>query len=167
VTTARSDAENLTLTVTADFNAPPERVWQLWADPRQFERWWGAPGYSVKATAFDMRAGGKVEYHLTGPDGDTPTNFWEIVEADYPRLIVLRDAIVDADDVPVDEGPSKFTVTFESIGQGKTRMSIESKFPSVESLEMALKMDMDKIFEWSFSQMEAILADSHVTAGAA
>jgi hypothetical protein len=33
--------DNLSLTLVADFDAPIERVWQLWADPRQLERWWG------------------------------------------------------------------------------------------------------------------------------
>jgi len=33
------DREGLTLTVTAEFIATPERVWQLWEDPRQLERW--------------------------------------------------------------------------------------------------------------------------------
>ena len=118
VTSVHKDPENLTLTVTAEFDAPPERVWQLWADPRQFERWWGAPGYPATATALDLRTGGKVEYHLSGPDGDTPNNVWEVVEADPPRRLVLRDAIVDENDVPVDQGPSSFTVRFDSIDAG-------------------------------------------------
>jgi len=160
VTSVQNDPVNLTMTVTAELDAPPERVWQLWADPRQFERWWGAPGYPAKATAFDMRQGGKVEYHLSGPEGDTPNNVWEILEADHPRLIVLRDAIVDANDVPVDEGPSTFTVRFEPIAGGKTRMSIESKFPGAEALKVALEMDMAKGLEWTVSQMAAILAES-------
>ena len=164
VTNVRNDPDKLTMTVTAEFDATPERVWQLWADPRQFERWWGAPGYPAKATAFDMRQGGRVEYHLSGPDGDTPNNVWEIVVADHPRRIVLRDALVDPNDVPVDEGPSTFTVTFDAIEHGRTRMSIESKFPSIESLEMSLKMDMDKMFEWSVSQMEAVLSEQAVAA---
>ena len=37
----KKDPENLSMVVTAEFNAPVERVWQLWADPRQLERWWG------------------------------------------------------------------------------------------------------------------------------
>lgn len=37
------DAENLTLTFVAEFSAPVERVWQVWEDPRQLERWWGPP----------------------------------------------------------------------------------------------------------------------------
>ena len=160
VTSVQNDPVNLTMTVTAEFDAPPERVWQLWADPSQFERWWGAPGYPAKTTAFDMRQGGKVEYHLTGPDGDTPNNVWEILEADHPRLLVLRDAIVDDNDVPVDEGPSTFTVRFEPIAEGRTRMSIESKFPSAEALKIALDMDMAKGLEWSVDQMAAVLAET-------
>jgi uncharacterized protein YndB with AHSA1/START domain len=40
VTAVRKDPEKLTMTLDAAFDAPPERVWQLWADPRQLERWW-------------------------------------------------------------------------------------------------------------------------------
>jgi len=37
------DIENLTMTITAEFDAPVERVWRIWADPRRLERWWGPP----------------------------------------------------------------------------------------------------------------------------
>ena len=39
VTAVRKDPQALTMTIDAEFDAPPERVWQLWADPRQLERW--------------------------------------------------------------------------------------------------------------------------------
>src|SRR5690606_434306 len=45
VTDVRKDPEALTMTVTCEFAATPERVWRLWADPRQLERWWGPPEY--------------------------------------------------------------------------------------------------------------------------
>src|SRR5207253_5868467 len=45
VTAVRKDPQRLTMTIEAEFDASPERVWQLWADPRQLERWWGPPGY--------------------------------------------------------------------------------------------------------------------------
>ena len=41
VTAVRKDLDALTLILTAEFEASPERVWDLWADPRQLERWWG------------------------------------------------------------------------------------------------------------------------------
>jgi uncharacterized protein YndB with AHSA1/START domain len=84
---------------------------------------------------------------------------WEVLQVDHPRRLVFRDAIVDADDVPVDQGPSAMTVRFESIEQGRTRMSIESKFPSRDALELALKMDMDKGLAAAIGQMQAILAE--------
>jgi len=35
VTDITKDLDNRTLTITADFAAPVERIWQLYADPRQ------------------------------------------------------------------------------------------------------------------------------------
>ena len=167
VTSVQNDPHELTLTLTAEFDAAPERVWQLWADPRQFERWWSPPNYPATATALDLRPGGKVEYHWTGPDGDTTPNVWDVLEVDPPRLLVLRDAILDDNDVPVDEGPAAMTVRFEPIERGRTRMSIQSKFPSSEALKLALEMDMDQMLSLAAGQMEAILAEEQSAVGAA
>ena len=57
VTTVRKDTEALTMTLDAEFEASPERVWQLWSDPRQLERWWGPPAYPATFTAHDFRVG--------------------------------------------------------------------------------------------------------------
>ena len=35
VTSVDKDFDSLTLTLVADFDAPIERVWQLWADPAE------------------------------------------------------------------------------------------------------------------------------------
>ena len=39
------DPDTLTMTVTSEFDARVDQVWQLWADPRRLERWWGPPTY--------------------------------------------------------------------------------------------------------------------------
>ncbi len=54
VTSVDKNPDNLTLTLVADFEAAMERVWQLWADPRQLERWWGPPSHpaTVKETTW-------------------------------------------------------------------------------------------------------------------
>ena len=70
VTGVRKNPETLTMTLDAEFDASLERVWQLWADPRKLERWWGPPTYPATVTAHDLRSGGRVEYHMTGPEGD-------------------------------------------------------------------------------------------------
>jgi hypothetical protein len=43
VTAVEKDLDALTMTITAEFGADAERLWALWSDPRQLERWWGPP----------------------------------------------------------------------------------------------------------------------------
>ena len=54
----KKDPATLTMVVTAEFNAPIERVWQLWADPRQLERWWGPPTYPATFVDHNLVPGG-------------------------------------------------------------------------------------------------------------
>ena len=45
VTDVAQDLDTRTLTITAEFSAPVERIWQVYADPRQLERVFGPPEY--------------------------------------------------------------------------------------------------------------------------
>ena len=58
VTSIDTDFEALTLTIVADFDAPRERVWELWADPRKLERWWGPPDYPATFERHELTPGG-------------------------------------------------------------------------------------------------------------
>ncbi len=60
ITDVTKNYDDLTMTVTADFDAAPQRVWQLWADPRQLERWWGPPTYPATVLDHDLTPGGEV-----------------------------------------------------------------------------------------------------------
>ena len=136
VTAVRKDPERLTLTIEAEFDASADRVWQLWADPRQLERWWGPPTYPATVTSHDLRTGGRVEYHMTGPEGDQPRGYWEIIEADAPRRLTFRDGFANADGTPNSDMPlNDAEVTIEPIGGGRTRMSILTRFPDVAAME--------------------------------
>ena len=64
VTDIRKDSKSRTMTLDAEFHASPERVWQLWSDPRQLERWWGPPTYPATVATHDLCPGGHVQYHM-------------------------------------------------------------------------------------------------------
>jgi uncharacterized protein YndB with AHSA1/START domain len=152
------------MTLDADFDASPARVWQLWADPRQLERWWGPPTYPATVTSHDLRPGGRVEYHMTGPTGDTPKGFWEIVEAEPPRRLVFRDGFANADGSPNTDLPlNEARVTITELGGGRTRMSIESRFPDAAAMEQILAMGMEEGLREAVGQIDAILAEDAVT----
>jgi uncharacterized protein YndB with AHSA1/START domain len=160
VTAVRKDPETHTMTLEAEFEATPERVWQLWADPRQLERWWGPPTYPATVTSHDLRSGGRVEYHMTGPEGDQPRGYWEVVEADAPNRIVIRDGFADADGRPNTDMPmNDMRVTILDLGNGRTRMSIESVFPDTAAMEQLLAMGMEQGLTEAVGQIDAILAE--------
>jgi uncharacterized protein YndB with AHSA1/START domain/pimeloyl-ACP methyl ester carboxylesterase len=159
VTAVRKNPKALTMTIDAEFDAPPERVWQLWADPRQLERWWGPPTYPATFTRHDLALGSRVEYHMTGPEGDQPHGYWDIMEADPPRSLVFRDGFANDDGSPNTELPlTTARVTIEEIGSGRTRMSIESLFPSTEAMEQVLALGAEEGLRQAIGQIDAILA---------
>ena len=165
VTAVRKDPESLTMTLDAEFDATPDRVWQLWADPRQLERWWGPPTYPATFTKHDLSPGSRVEYHRTGPEGDQPKGYWDILEVDAPHRLVVRDGFANDDGTPNDAFPAgEMRVTIEEAGPGRTRMSIANIFPSAEAMEQLLAMGQEEGMTQAMGQIDAILAENPVGA---
>jgi len=163
VTDIRKNSDDLTMTLTAEFDASPERVWQLWADPRQLERWWGPPTYPATFTAHDLAPGSRVEYHMTGPEGDQPRGYWDVLEVDPPHRLIFRDGFANDDGTPNDDLPrNEGRVTIEPVGDGRTRMSIETLFPSAAAMEQILAMGVEEGLTQAIGQIDAILAEQKV-----
>jgi uncharacterized protein YndB with AHSA1/START domain len=160
VTAVRKDPQALTMILEAEFEATAERVWQLWADPRQLERWWGPPTYPATFTKHELAPGSRVEYHMTGPAGDQPKGYWDVLETDAPHRLVFRDGFANDDGTPNDEFPrAEARVTIEDLGGGRTRMSIQHTFPSAEAMEQVLAMGMEEGLTGAVGQIDAILAE--------
>ena len=160
VTSVQKDTEALAMTITAEFDAPIERVWQMWENPRQLERWWGPPTYPATFTTHELRPGAQSDYYMTGPNGEQPRGWWMIVEVQPPSRIVLRDGFADEHGQPDPTFPEGIMRVFmEDIGDGRTRMSINSEFPSAEAMEKLLAMGMEDGMKQAVGQIDAILAE--------
>jgi uncharacterized protein YndB with AHSA1/START domain len=167
VTAVRKDPDNLTMTLDAEFDATPDQVWTLWADPRKLERWWGPPNYPATFTTHDFRVGGRSEYFMTGPEGRVPaTGYWQILDLDPPRAMRIEDGFVD-DGTPNDlpTAPGGLNVTILPIAGGRTRMTIENTFPDVATMEQLLAMGQEEGLTEAVGQIDAILAEDTVPAG--
>jgi uncharacterized protein YndB with AHSA1/START domain len=160
VTAVRTDLQRLTLTIEAEFAASVERIWQLWADPRQLERWWGPPSYPTTVTKHDLAPGSRVEYHMTSPTGDQLHGYWDVREVEPPRRLLFHDGFGNADGTPNTDMPtSTIRVDFEELAPGRTRITIESLFPSAEAMEQALAMGTDEGLRQGVAQIDTILAE--------
>ena len=165
VTAVHKDADALTMTLTAEFEATPERVWQLGADPRQLERWWGPPSYPATVDSHDLRLGGRVDYHMTGPEGDQPRGFWTVLEIEPPRSLSFRDGFANAAGTENTDLPgTESRVQIEAVDEGRTRMEILSIFPSTEAMEQLVAMGMEQGLTEAVGQIDAILAEDDVAA---
>ena len=159
VTDVRQDPATHTLTLEAEFDAAPTRAWQLFADPRQLERWWGPPTYPATVTHHDLTPGGRVDYHMTGPAGDEAHGYWEVDEVDPPQRLAFRDGFSNADGSPNPGLPvSRVVVRLESLATTRTRVTIESAFPSSEAMEQLLGMGMAEGLREAVGQIDALLA---------
>ncbi|MCT1478293.1 SRPBCC family protein [Microbacterium sp. p3-SID336] len=159
VTDVTTDADTLTMTVTADFAAPVERVWDAYSDPRQLERFWGPPGWPATFTAWDHTVGGRAVYTMNGPRGEKSTGTWEFLAIDEPRRFEVLDAFADESGTPLDGFPTqRMSFTFEPTDQG-TRMVTTSHFESVDALEQVVEMGQVEGIRMAMAQLDAVLQD--------
>jgi uncharacterized protein YndB with AHSA1/START domain len=159
VTDVHKDPTALTMTLATEWDAPIARVWQLWADPRKLERWWGPPTFPATVVEHDLRPGGRVTYFMTGPEGEQHHGWWKIVTVDEPYRLTFQDGFADTDGNPDDSLPTTLgTVTLTELASGATRMLIETRFPSREAMEQMIEMGMEEGVTAAMGQIDAILA---------
>ncbi|GAA1164846.1 ATPase [Microbacterium oxydans] len=159
VTDVITDADNLTMTVVADFAAPIERVWSAYSDPRQLERFWGPPGWPATFTAWDHTVGGRAQYSMNGPRGEKSSGSWEFISIDAPNAFEVIDSFVDENGTPLDGFPAqRMTFAFESTADG-TRMTTTSHFDSVDALEQVVEMGQVEGIKMAMAQLDTVLQD--------
>jgi uncharacterized protein YndB with AHSA1/START domain len=158
VTSVRKDPEALTMSITTELDATVDRCWQLLADPRQLERWWGPPTYPATFVDHDLSTGGRVSYFMTGPDGDKAAGWWEVLAADPPHRLELNNGFAEDSGARDDSMPTMIMVfTLTERDGGGTVLAIETRFPSLEAMEQLLSMGMDEGMTAAVGQIDEIL----------
>lgn len=151
------DVEALTMTAVCEFAVPPARVWQLWADPRQLERWWGPPDWPATFVEHDFTVGGRAFYAMHGPDGDTAHARWRFLAITEPSGLEIEEGFAHADGSDDDSMPvSRLTVTIEA-GE-VTIMTVTWHFTSLEVIEQFDAMGMDEGLRSALAQIDGLLA---------
>jgi len=157
VSNVEKDFDALTLTLTAEFDAPVERVWQLWADPRQLERWWGPPTYPATVEEHDLSPGGTVTYFMTGREDDTHRGMWRIESLEPPRVLEFVDSFCHQDGSPNPDLPGTRSRMELIETEGGTRMELRAIFESREQMKQLDDMGMTEGLTSAIGQMDALL----------
>lgn len=157
VTSVEQNTEGLTLILIADFEAEVDRVWQLWADPRQLEKWWGPPTYPATMETHELTPGGSVTYFMTGPEGDRHHGWWTIETVDPPNSLTFIDEFADVNGEPAETMPSMTIEVRLSEHGGGTRMEMHTHFKSQAEMDQMIEMGMQEGLTASIGQMDDLL----------
>lgn len=120
------------IVIERTFNAPIEFIWQLWTEPKQFQKWYGPQGFTVPVASMDLRVGGKRLICMASPDGNmkmwTTGEYTEIVPNE--RLVYTESMadeqgnVLSPSAMGMPEGhpeTTEVTVQLEDLG-GRTKM---------------------------------------------
>jgi uncharacterized protein YndB with AHSA1/START domain len=150
ITSVQKDPDARTMTITADFDASVDRVWQLWADPRQLERWWGPPTHPATVVDHDLSPGGKVSYFVTGPDGQRSPGWWGVLAVDAPQRLEF--------DLGDPNMPTvRIRVTVDERTGGGTRLVVEATFTSTDDMHRLILMGFEGGLSSAIGQSDDVL----------
>ena len=123
--------EDREIVITRVFNAPRERVFEMWTDAKHMAHWWGPNGFSITTHEMDFRPGGVWRFMMHGPDGTNFPNKIAYIEILKPERLVYDHT---------DDGDWGFhvTVTFEK-QDGKTKLTMRSLFKTAAERDKVVK----------------------------
>lgn len=145
-----SDCE---LVVTRTINGPVHIVFEAWANPDLFQRWWAPKSFGVTLIAHeaDVRTGGTYRLVLGHPSLDQPMAFFgRYLDVTPPTRIVWTN------DEGAEEGPVT-TVTFADT-DGVTLVTVHELYPSKEALDEAIASGSTSGWGEQFEQLDGLVA---------
>ena len=157
VISVEKDIENLSLVLVVEFEATIERVWQLWADPRQLERWWGPPSHPATVEKHELAVGGEVTYFMTGPEGETSRGWWQVGSVDPPSSLEFTDGWANQDGTANHDMPTTAVQVRLAERAGVTRMDLRFVFESRDHWEQLERWGAFDVVLQSVGQMDDIL----------
>jgi uncharacterized protein YndB with AHSA1/START domain len=131
------------------FDAPRELVFEAMTKAEHMAKWWGPARYKSVVHEFDARPGGKWRITHSGEDGDC-TFFGDILEVTPPSKFVWTFAFADYP-------PCTETMTLTDLGDGTTRVTNRSVYPTMEARNGMLETDMEEGASETYDRLDALL----------
>jgi uncharacterized protein YndB with AHSA1/START domain len=143
-----------TITLEREFAAPPAAVFRAYTEPAAFKQWYGPNGFTITVIAMDFRVGGVFRFTMHGPDGTDWPNRMAYQEIVPGKRLVFR---YDGDKDP-DPDAFQVVITFEALGQDRTRLTSTMTFPSVEARNAVMKFGAVELGMQTMEKLAVYLA---------
>ena len=153
--TIEADPTVPVIRITRDFDATPAQLLRAHTDPVLFARWVGPDGMNTRIIDWDATDGGRWRYVASrdGEDYGFRGCFHEVSEARIVQTFTYEG---------MPEGVSLETLTFEDLGDGRTRLHAQSLVDSFEGRDAWLASGMETGVNDGYAKLDALVADGTV-----
>lgn len=136
-----------------EFDAPVAAVFEAHRDPELVKRWLGPRDYQMDIEHYDFRTGGRYRYlHTDGQGGEYAFNGVFHVVRENELAIQTFEFEGFPDVVSIE------TLSFEDLGDGRTRLRGRSVYPSLEARDGMVTSGMETGMSQGYEQLDEIVA---------
>ena len=148
--------ETKTVTITAEFDAERDLVWDAYTKAELLDRWWAPKPFSSRTKVMEFKEGGRRFYAMVSPEGQERWVHQEYKSITPKTNFKLFNAFADEDENPQLPGSDW---DFNFIGQnGTTKVHISIYNESLERLERMIEMGFKGGVEAQMDNLEELLA---------
>lgn len=139
--------------IEREFDAPVAAVFEAHRDPELVRQWLGPDGYEMQVERWDFRTQGGYRYVHVDPEGNRWAfngTFHTVRENEFAVQTFEFEGVPDV--VAVE------SMTFEDLGDGRTRLRGHSVYPSVEARDGMVQSGMEQGLTQGFARLDVLLA---------
>lgn len=119
--------------------APAETLYRCWTEPELMKQWFVPKPWTLAKVEQDVRPGGKSLVVMQDPEGNEYPNPGTYLEVVPGKKLVFTDAFTEGW-VPTDKAFMVAIVTFEDLGNGKTRYIARARHWTDEDVKQHVEM---------------------------
>jgi uncharacterized protein YndB with AHSA1/START domain len=154
-TTIEADPNLPTIRIVRDFAAPRDKVFRAWTDPELVVQWLGPKSTEMKIDQWNARTGGNYRYAAL-QDGEEVAAFYGSFHEVRPSERLVQTFTWEG----MPDGVSLETMTFEDLGDGRTRTIGLSVVENLESRDGIMASGMEVGVYEGYEKLDALLARS-------
>ena len=140
-----------TITITREFDAPPEKVFRAFVEPELFAQWVGPRGLETRIDEWDARTGGHWRYRAVREDLDT--GFYGSFHEVRPHERIVQTFTWEG----APDGVSLETMTFQRLDGDRCRIVGVSVVVSFEARDQILVSGMDTGVVEGYQKLDELL----------
>ncbi|GAA1303048.1 SRPBCC family protein [Saccharothrix xinjiangensis] len=150
-TTISADPTLPLIRITREFNAPPESVFRAHTDPDLVVKWMGPRSITMELLRWDPTTGGA--YRFVHRRGDEEYGFYGSFHEVRPSERIVQTFTFEG----FPDGVCLETLTFEDLGNGRTRLQALSVYESTETRDAVLSSGMETGVVEGYEQLDDLL----------